>query len=91
MPVWFGGGSDATNQLAIDLGAEINLWNVQPHEVEQLSEFATVNWAGNTPEDTHGLLDGLASAGATWAIFGPSVQIHELKEWRESHSVSKFR
>jgi len=91
MPVWFGGGSDATNQLAVDLGAELNLWNVQVHEVEKMAEFATVNWAGNTPEDIHGFLDGLESAGATWAIFGASVQIHDLKEWREGHSVSKFR
>ena len=91
MPVWFGGGSDATNQLAIDLGAELNLWNVQVHEVEKMSEFAAVNWAGNPPADTHGFLDGLEASGATWAIFAPSVQIHDLKEWREGHPVSKFR
>jgi len=91
MPVWFGGGSDATNQLAVDLGAELNLWNVQVHEVEKMSEFAAVNWAGNPPADTHGFLDGLEASGATWAIFAPSVQIHDLKEWREGHPVSKFR
>ena len=91
MPVWFGGGSDATNQLTIDLGAELNLWNVQVHEVEKMSEFAAVNWAGNPPADTHGFLDGLEASGATWAIFAPSVQIHDLKEWREGHPVSKFR
>jgi len=91
MPVWFGGGSDATNQLAIDLGAELNLWNVQVHEVEKMSEFAAVNWAGNPPADTHGFLDGLEASGATWAIFAPSVQIHDLEEWREGHPVSKFR
>lgn len=90
MTVWIGGGGDATNQLAREVGAEINLWDAEPDRVAELAKTGPVNWAGPAPDDVAATLDGLAGAGATWAVFSPQISIGRLQEWRATHELSKF-
>lgn len=82
MPVWFGGGAAATNELAWSLGAQVNLWGVSPERLAEAARHGPVNWAGPGPEDPAATLDALASAGATWAVFAPGVAISALARWR---------
>jgi len=90
MPVWFGAGASATNQLARRLGAELNVWDATPEALAHESAIGATSWAGPPPEDLHGHLDALEAAGATWAIFAPQVNVTELKEWRSTREKSKF-
>ena len=83
MPVWVGAGSEATNQLARDLGAHINLWDASPERVAQMSARGPVSWAGSVPEDLFATLSALRAAGATWAVLSPQVNIDQLREWRQ--------
>lgn len=72
VPVWVGGGSPATNALAHELGATLNLWGASPEVVREHAEYGPVSWAGNLPADpdqAHVLVRELANAGATWAVF----------------------
>ncbi len=85
MPVWFGGGAAATNELARDLGVEINLWNATPERLAVVGQSGPVNWAGPVPADLDGTLSSLARAGATWAVLSPPVNISQLGEWRRAH------
>jgi alkanesulfonate monooxygenase SsuD/methylene tetrahydromethanopterin reductase-like flavin-dependent oxidoreductase (luciferase family) len=84
LPVWIGAGGDATNNMARELGVEINLWDYDPERVAQMALAGPVNWAGPVPSDLPATLDGLERAGATWAVFSPQVSIDELREWRVS-------
>lgn len=90
MPVWLGGGGDATNQLARQLGAEINLWDASPERLSEVGRSGPVNWAGPVPEDLPSTLDALRDAGATWAVLSPQVEIAQLKEWRHANEKSRF-
>ena len=85
MPVWFGAGTAATNGAARELGATLNLWDVSVERVAEESRRGPVNWAGPAPEDLAARLDGLAGAGATWAILTPGTSIASLGEWRCTH------
>jgi alkanesulfonate monooxygenase SsuD/methylene tetrahydromethanopterin reductase-like flavin-dependent oxidoreductase (luciferase family) len=73
VPVWVGGGSMTTIELAVDLGAgaAVNLWNGQPSAVAALSGRCEVTWggpvAGEIPQIAQELSE-LAGAGATWAV-----------------------
>lgn len=82
MPVWIGAGGDATNQLARDVGATINLWDWSPDRVAQMGETGPVCWAGPVPKDLFATLSALQEAGATWAVLSPDVSINQLREWR---------
>jgi alkanesulfonate monooxygenase SsuD/methylene tetrahydromethanopterin reductase-like flavin-dependent oxidoreductase (luciferase family) len=83
LPVWIGAGGEATNQLARDVGAVINVWDFAAARVNEMSSAGPVSWAGPVPDDLPGALDALERAGATWAVFSPEVPIDVLREWRE--------
>jgi alkanesulfonate monooxygenase SsuD/methylene tetrahydromethanopterin reductase-like flavin-dependent oxidoreductase (luciferase family) len=90
MPVWIGAGAEATNQLARELGAPLNVWDASIERVREIAASGAVTWAGPAPKDLFARLDALASAGATWAIFSPGVKIDQLGEWRKAPRLSKF-
>ncbi len=90
MEVWIGGGSSATNALAREVGAHLNVWNASPNEVRDLARDGPVSWAGPVPSDLRSLLDALADAGATWAVLSPHVRLDALAEWRRGHEVANF-
>jgi hypothetical protein len=81
VPVWVGGGSPSTTELAVDLGpgAALNLWEAQPSAVAALTRRCEVTWGGpvaaTVPEIARGF-SALAEAGATWAVCGwpPSLE-----------------
>ena len=90
MPVWFGGGAAATNELARRLGVTINLWNATPDRVRELSATGPVSWAGPVPHDLSATLDALCDAGATWAVLSPQVDVEQLGEWRRTQPETRF-
>jgi len=73
VPVWVGGGSVSTTELAVDLGpgAAVNLWSGQAPAVAALTARCEVTWggpvAGDVPQIALALTE-LAEAGATWAV-----------------------
>lgn len=71
VPVWVGGGAPATTELAVELGAAVNLWDAQPAAVASLRTRCEVTWAGPVDGDVPRMarwLQELAGAGATWAV-----------------------
>jgi Luciferase-like monooxygenase len=73
VPVWVGGGSVSTTELAVDLGpgAAVNLWGGQASAVAGLTGRCEVTWGGPVAGDVPQIaeeLSELASAGATWAV-----------------------
>jgi alkanesulfonate monooxygenase SsuD/methylene tetrahydromethanopterin reductase-like flavin-dependent oxidoreductase (luciferase family) len=69
--VWIGGGSVATTELAIEVGAAVNLWEGQPAAVAALQTRCEVTWAGPVAGDVPQIAEWLAElarAGATWAV-----------------------
>jgi alkanesulfonate monooxygenase SsuD/methylene tetrahydromethanopterin reductase-like flavin-dependent oxidoreductase (luciferase family) len=73
VPVWVGGGSVSTTQLAVDLGpgAAVNLWQGQPSAVAALTGRCEVTWGGPVAAAVPEIaleLSELAEAGATWAV-----------------------
>jgi Luciferase-like monooxygenase len=72
IPVWIGGGSLRTDELAPSIGAAVNLWGADPWRVAELTAMGTeVSWAGpiGTQEDAAtARLREVAEAGATWAV-----------------------
>jgi alkanesulfonate monooxygenase SsuD/methylene tetrahydromethanopterin reductase-like flavin-dependent oxidoreductase (luciferase family) len=71
VPVWIGGGSPPTTELAAELGAAVNLWDGEPATVAALRTRCEVTWAGPVAGDVPRIADRLAElarAGATWAV-----------------------
>jgi alkanesulfonate monooxygenase SsuD/methylene tetrahydromethanopterin reductase-like flavin-dependent oxidoreductase (luciferase family) len=73
VPVWVGGGSVSTTELAVDLGpgAAVNLWGGQPSAIAALTGRCEVTWGGPVAGDVPQIaleLSELAEAGATWAV-----------------------
>jgi alkanesulfonate monooxygenase SsuD/methylene tetrahydromethanopterin reductase-like flavin-dependent oxidoreductase (luciferase family) len=73
VPVWVGGGSSATVELAVALGpgAAVNLWEGQPAAVAGLQPRCEVTWAGPVAGAVPEIalwLEEVAGAGATWAV-----------------------
>jgi alkanesulfonate monooxygenase SsuD/methylene tetrahydromethanopterin reductase-like flavin-dependent oxidoreductase (luciferase family) len=71
VPVWVGGGAVATTELAVELGAVVNVWDRGVDVVRALRPSADVTWAGPVPGDVAGMarrLQGLAEAGASWVV-----------------------
>ena len=73
VPVWVGGGSVATTEVAVDLGpgAAVNLWGAQASAVAALSARCDVTWGGPVAGDVPRIalaLTELAAAGATWVV-----------------------
>ena len=90
MEVWIGAGSSATNALAREVGAQLNVWNATPDEVRDHARRGPVTWAGPVPSDLHALLDAVAAAGANWAVLSPHVRLDALAEWRRRREVTNF-
>jgi alkanesulfonate monooxygenase SsuD/methylene tetrahydromethanopterin reductase-like flavin-dependent oxidoreductase (luciferase family) len=82
MPVWIGAGAPATNQIALELGASINLWDWSSERVAAMSATGPVCWAGPVPKDLFVTLNALRDAGSTWAVLTPDAPIDQLREWR---------
>jgi alkanesulfonate monooxygenase SsuD/methylene tetrahydromethanopterin reductase-like flavin-dependent oxidoreductase (luciferase family) len=82
MTLWVGAGSPATNRLARELGAVINLWGVAPEEVVEVGEDGPVSWAGPLGDDIDATLTAIAEAGATWAVSSEPSRLDELLKWR---------
>jgi alkanesulfonate monooxygenase SsuD/methylene tetrahydromethanopterin reductase-like flavin-dependent oxidoreductase (luciferase family) len=89
LEIWVGAGSRATNVLARELNAVLNLWNVEPARVREMRDDGPVCWAGNAREDLEKQLDELANAGATWAVFSPTVNVPRLGAWSKSQPETK--
>lgn len=87
MPVWVGGGSPATEALAREIGAEVNLWHATPEAVAAAGAGGHVNTAGPVPDDLHAHLDAMEAAGATWSIYAPSVDVAALASWRSRKTL----
>jgi len=71
VPVWVGGGTRTTTELAVELGAAVNLWDGQPAAVAGLQPRCDVTWAGPVAGDTPRIarwLREVETAGATWAV-----------------------
>jgi alkanesulfonate monooxygenase SsuD/methylene tetrahydromethanopterin reductase-like flavin-dependent oxidoreductase (luciferase family) len=71
VPVWVGGGAPATIELAVELGAAVNLWDADLPAVARLGHRCEVTWAGPVAGDVPGIvgrLDEVARTGATWAV-----------------------
>jgi alkanesulfonate monooxygenase SsuD/methylene tetrahydromethanopterin reductase-like flavin-dependent oxidoreductase (luciferase family) len=69
--VWVGGGATATTELAVELGAAVNLWEGQPAVLAALRGRCEVTWGGPVPRDVPQIaqwLSELSRAGATWAV-----------------------
>ena len=90
VPVWFGGGARATNELARVLGVTINLWDASSDEVRDAAKDGPVSWAGPVADDLTRTLDALEDAGATWAVLSPQTDIATLGEWRRARTETKF-
>jgi alkanesulfonate monooxygenase SsuD/methylene tetrahydromethanopterin reductase-like flavin-dependent oxidoreductase (luciferase family) len=85
MPVWFGGGAAATNELARELGAVVNLWDGEASRVAELARTGEVSWAGPVPDDLFSTLDAVRDAGASWAVLSPQVDLDLLAGWRRDN------
>ena len=71
VPVWVGGGTGTTTELAVELGAAVNLWEGQPAALAGLQSRCEVTWAGPVAGDVPRIAQWLrevAGAGATWAV-----------------------
>ncbi len=73
VPVWVGGGSRATNELAVELGPQValNLWGAQPSALASLAARTEVTWGGPLDGDAAEMvqwLSELATAGVSWAV-----------------------
>jgi alkanesulfonate monooxygenase SsuD/methylene tetrahydromethanopterin reductase-like flavin-dependent oxidoreductase (luciferase family) len=71
IPVWVGGGAAAITELAVELGAAVNLWEGQPAALAALRSRCEVTWGGPVPGEVDEIaprLAELAGAGATWAV-----------------------
>ena len=88
-PVWVGAGALATNEVARTHGFELNVWGKSASDVAALATDGPVNWAGDATGDLATQLDELAAAGATWAVFSPSIDVGALGAWRETNRSAK--
>lgn len=71
IPVWVGGGSAATVEVAVRAGASVNLWEAGPGAVARQAASADVTWGGPVPGDVAGIVGALAplaDAGASWLV-----------------------
>lgn len=83
IPVWVGGGSATTVELAVELDAAVNLWEGQPAALAGLVARCEVTWAGpvagEVPEIAQWLQE-VAGAGATWAVCAWPESIEAVAE-----------
>ncbi len=92
LEVWVGGGSMATNQAGIDIGAVVNLWDASPEAVAAVLAAGAreVTWGGPLPDDPGAAaarLSALSQAGASWAVVGAPGSIERLLRIRDAAGV----
>ena len=87
--VWIGAGAPATNSLARSLGATLNVWDKPASDVALAALDGLVSWAGNPRDDLEKQLDELRDAGATWAVFAPTVDLPRLGAWRRGSTHAR--
>jgi alkanesulfonate monooxygenase SsuD/methylene tetrahydromethanopterin reductase-like flavin-dependent oxidoreductase (luciferase family) len=72
VPVWIGGGVPKTVEVARQVGVAVNLWEVEPVQVAELTAVGMeVTWGGplgGTVKEVAERLGELAAAGATWTV-----------------------
>ena len=74
---WVGGASEAAAAVARDEADALNLWAVGPEAVAAAASTQPVTWAGqvrladDAAELLRKTLEGVAAAGATWAVVAP--------------------
>jgi Luciferase-like monooxygenase len=81
MPVWLGAGKHVTKEFAEEIGSSLNYWQEFPSAELRSKEWT---WAGSASEAVSEQLDNLEREGASWAVFTPTVNISQLKEWRRA-------
>ncbi len=88
IPVWVGGGLPKTVEVAREVGAAVNLWEVEPIQVAELVAVGMeVTWGGplDGPVDAlAGRLEELAGAGATWAVCAWPESLEAVAEAAEA-------
>jgi alkanesulfonate monooxygenase SsuD/methylene tetrahydromethanopterin reductase-like flavin-dependent oxidoreductase (luciferase family) len=71
---WVGGGTEASNQVARDLGVTLNFWDVPAETVSlEVAKGTNVSWAGPLPTEVTGASEKLGEmreAGASWVVWG---------------------
>jgi alkanesulfonate monooxygenase SsuD/methylene tetrahydromethanopterin reductase-like flavin-dependent oxidoreductase (luciferase family) len=81
---WIGGGERATNDVALGIGATLNLWAASPQRLQAERDLgATVSWAGPLPKDRTKAAETLRAvdaAGATWAVWGWPASLDTVVE-----------
>ena len=88
--VWIGGGQGATNELAREIGATLNLWGATPERIATESRLGAVSWAGNLPDDpllARQLVIDLEQAGAIHAVFAWPGSIDSLVDAAGARTV----
>jgi len=83
IPVWVGGGAAATNALALEVGAALNLWEGDAAALTTASERGEVTWGGpvaGTVADIAARLADVAGAGATWAVCAWPRSLEDVAE-----------
>jgi hypothetical protein len=89
--VWVGDGAPATRAIAAAIGGTLNLWDAAPEVVARAGVDGNVSWAGPAPQRdgavdepaTAGLVEDLAAAGSSWAVFAPQVPLALLGRLRQ--------
>jgi alkanesulfonate monooxygenase SsuD/methylene tetrahydromethanopterin reductase-like flavin-dependent oxidoreductase (luciferase family) len=70
--VWVGGGSPATNSVAREIGAVLNLWDAPAAALAERAAEGPTSWGGPLPGDPAAAaerLGELAEAGAVYAVW----------------------
>lgn len=83
MPVWVGGGSVATTELAVEIGGAVNLWEGQPATLAGLVARCEVTWGGPVPGDVAQIalwLSELARSGCSWAVCAWPDSVEDVAE-----------
>jgi alkanesulfonate monooxygenase SsuD/methylene tetrahydromethanopterin reductase-like flavin-dependent oxidoreductase (luciferase family) len=85
VPVWVGGGSIATTELAVELGpgAAVNLWEAQPSALAVVAPRCEVTWGGPLDGEVSQVaqsLHELEAAGATWAVCAWPRSLEDFSE-----------
>ena len=82
--VWVAGGPAGRVDEARAAGAALNVWDSDPALVTERStgaEALEVSWAGPPPESAPAMAETvelMATAGATWVVFGWPVDVEAL-------------
>jgi len=85
VPVWVGGGSAATTELAVELGpgAAVNLWDARPSALADVAARCEVTWGGPLDGEVSQVaqsLHELEAAGATWAVCAWPRSLEDFSE-----------